>query len=414
MALQKMERQGGLGNTLQGVSQLLSLFTPQKKTTGGSTETTATNMSMEGLDAVLRQILESTQGLAAVSRGQRNAGIYNSSVNTLLTNDLLTRAAGEVAKINAPTTRTTSPRTDRTEAPLGIPKALALLGTGVLANKLFTGAGSGKSAGIPGMGTDLGTGLLKGAKGASGLDLDSMLTSSSSGDFNLTDIFSSGESTYTDGLGSGISFDGFGGTGGAGSSGISAGSAIATLFNLSQSDDKGATLEQAAGGYLGNLVGGPIGGIIGSAIAEPVFEAGYDILGGVKDVGGDLIEGAGDLVSSLTKSIGCYITTATVKLMGKADDCDELTTLRAFRDTWLKENHPEDIQAYYDTAPVILDSISKLPTAEEILKEVYSCYILPAVQAVKEGKNEEAYIIYRSMVLMLSKAAGLSKSEDPK
>lgn len=72
----------------------------------GRTDTSQLMITKEGTDAVLRQILESTQGLAYVTSGQTNSGMYNSNVNTLLTNDLLSRTAGEVAKLSAPTVNT--------------------------------------------------------------------------------------------------------------------------------------------------------------------------------------------------------------------------------------------------------------------------------------------------------------------
>ena len=35
------------------------------------------------------------------------------------------------------------------------------------------------------------------------------------------------------------------------------------------------------------------------------------------------------------KHKGCFLTTAVCEYLGKADDCEELTTLRAYRDEWL-------------------------------------------------------------------------------
>lgn len=42
-------------------------------------------------------------GLQQVSSGERNAGVYNSSTNQLLLNNLITTVAGEVARMSAPT-----------------------------------------------------------------------------------------------------------------------------------------------------------------------------------------------------------------------------------------------------------------------------------------------------------------------
>ena len=48
----------------------------------------------------------------------------------------------------------------------------------------------------------------------------------------------------------------------------------------------------------------------------------------------------------------CFITTATCAYEGKADDCYELSSFRAFRDGWLSENGGEAlIREYYELAP---------------------------------------------------------------
>lgn len=71
-----------------------------------STSTTKPNISPEGINAILQQILGGSQGLASVASGQRSAGLYNSTTNQLLTNDLITRTAGELAKQSAGSTTT--------------------------------------------------------------------------------------------------------------------------------------------------------------------------------------------------------------------------------------------------------------------------------------------------------------------
>jgi hypothetical protein len=73
-----------------------------------STSTTSSNISSEGMNALLQQILGGTQGLAAVSSGQKSAGMYNSTTNQQLTNDLITQAAAKVAAQQAGTTTTTT------------------------------------------------------------------------------------------------------------------------------------------------------------------------------------------------------------------------------------------------------------------------------------------------------------------
>ncbi len=60
-------------------------------------------LTKEATDYMVQGILEGTNGLAAVSSGQRASGAYNSTANTLLVNDLLARTAGEVAARSAVT-----------------------------------------------------------------------------------------------------------------------------------------------------------------------------------------------------------------------------------------------------------------------------------------------------------------------
>ena len=69
-----------------------------------STQTTGSNISQQGMDAVLQQILGSAQGLASIAGGQKAAGLYNSTTNQMLMNDFITRAAGELEKQRAGTT----------------------------------------------------------------------------------------------------------------------------------------------------------------------------------------------------------------------------------------------------------------------------------------------------------------------
>lgn len=83
------------GNELAGIAALFQTLAGKT-----STRTASEGISQEGLNAALKSILESTNGLAAVSSGQRSAGLYDSSTATLLANDLMTRAAGQVAANN--------------------------------------------------------------------------------------------------------------------------------------------------------------------------------------------------------------------------------------------------------------------------------------------------------------------------
>ena len=99
-------------------------------------------------------------------------------------------------------------------------------------------------------------------------------------------------------------------------------------------------------------------------------------------------------------SEGCFLTTACVDVKGLPDDCDELQTLRSYRDIYLKnrKNGWEDINLYYDVAPRIVRNINKLPDAKHIWEEMYDSLVIPCVEMIKNGKNEEAYKLYKNTV----------------
>lgn len=72
----------------------------------GSVNTSQLMLAPEAVDHITRQLLEGTQGLTAVARGQKTAGGYDATANTMLTNDLLSRITGEVAARQGKTVNT--------------------------------------------------------------------------------------------------------------------------------------------------------------------------------------------------------------------------------------------------------------------------------------------------------------------
>jgi len=106
-------------SSLGAVAELLKLFTGKgnstttKESTSGFTETTQKGLPPEAMQALIKTAMEGNQGLASVAGGQKSAGLYNSSTNQLLVNDLLARITGQAATLGAPTTVTRTP-TNRT------------------------------------------------------------------------------------------------------------------------------------------------------------------------------------------------------------------------------------------------------------------------------------------------------------
>ena len=100
---------------------------------------------------------------------------------------------------------------------------------------------------------------------------------------------------------------------------------------------------------------------------------------------------------------GCFLTSASTEARGLPDNCKELTTLRAFRDGYMKAlpQGQAEICEYYHIAPVIVDKIHSLPDAIEIFDKIYTELVLPCVELIQCGNNESAYLKYRDYVQLL-------------
>lgn len=106
-----------------------------------------------------------------------------------------------------------------------------------------------------------------------------------------------------------------------------------------------------------------------------------------------------------TSSGGCYLTSACVEAKGLPDDCMELTTLRDFRDNWLK-NQPgglAEVAEYYASAPQIVKKINELPTANDVWNDIYISLIIPCVDLIQKGEFSKTYELYKSWALKLAK-----------
>lgn len=96
---------------------------------------------------------------------------------------------------------------------------------------------------------------------------------------------------------------------------------------------------------------------------------------------------------------GCFPTSACVKYLGKADDCTELTTLRAFRDNYMKTNSCGKalVEEYYRVAPQIVSEIDSSDDSGKTYDYIYSV-ISRCVALIGCGKNSEAQNEYVKMV----------------
>lgn len=104
-----------------------------------------------------------------------------------------------------------------------------------------------------------------------------------------------------------------------------------------------------------------------------------------------------------SNSSGCFLTTACTEAKGLPDDCDELETLRAFRDGYLqgREGGEREIRYYYTVAPKIVEAVNKRDDAAQIWHYVYEELVAPCVRMIKDGQNEEAYELYKNYTMLL-------------
>ncbi len=99
----------------------------------------------------------------------------------------------------------------------------------------------------------------------------------------------------------------------------------------------------------------------------------------------------------------CFITTAVCDTLKKADDCEELTSLRHFRDTYMQQTPQRQalVEKYYIIAPVIVTAINLRKEAGQIYQKLWENYITPCLQELKKGNLsacEEGYV--RMMTLL--------------
>ena len=98
----------------------------------------------------------------------------------------------------------------------------------------------------------------------------------------------------------------------------------------------------------------------------------------------------------------CFLTSACVEYMGKPDDCEELTALRAFRDSYMASiaNGQKLVKEYYAIAPKLVIKINESENEEEYYAHIYGV-IQKCLTLIKGGNNEAALNEYESMVFML-------------
>lgn len=104
---------------------------------------------------------------------------------------------------------------------------------------------------------------------------------------------------------------------------------------------------------------------------------------------------------------GCFLTTAAVAHMNEKDDGEVLSTLREFRDTYMKKNKEKskDVAWYYENAPKIVKTIDSKPDAKSLYTKMYNRYIKKAYRQIKNNELEAAYETYKDGIDFAKKAA---------
>lgn len=92
-----------------------------------------------------------------------------------------------------------------------------------------------------------------------------------------------------------------------------------------------------------------------------------------------------------------------------SDNCEELTILRWFRDTYVSK---EDIEHYYQTAPIVVDDINEVDNNNEIYSYIYKNVVSACVDAIKNGDYDFAYKRYKNSILTLEEQFARPKLEN--
>lgn len=100
----------------------------------------------------------------------------------------------------------------------------------------------------------------------------------------------------------------------------------------------------------------------------------------------------------------CYLTSACVRYKGLTDDCEELTALRHFRDTYLakQEGGQALIDEYYAIAPEMVEKISQRADASAIYAYIYE-RICNCLELIKADRLDEVTVIYTDMTKQIQK-----------
>ena len=108
--------------------------------------------------------------------------------------------------------------------------------------------------------------------------------------------------------------------------------------------------------------------------------------------------------NSASHSDGCYITTIICEILGYPDNHYCLETLRNFRDNkmTITEENMKLLAIYDIIGPQIAENLSHNSQRKMIAKSYFQTYIINAVEAILENRDQAAINIYTEMTNRLA------------
>lgn len=95
----------------------------------------------------------------------------------------------------------------------------------------------------------------------------------------------------------------------------------------------------------------------------------------------------------------CFVSTVICEYLGKTDDCEELNTLREYRDKWLR-NQPggqQLITEYYNSAPLIVSKLKASINYEGYCQFLWDNYLQQCIMLIEEQQYESCKKLYIKM-----------------
>jgi hypothetical protein len=111
---------------------------------------------------------------------------------------------------------------------------------------------------------------------------------------------------------------------------------------------------------------------------------------------------------------GCFITTAICENVGLDDDCEELQVLRTWRDSFLKSTTSGEklVQVYYTLSPMLAQRLRDCKRGQVISKQLFTLFILPAIQAIKAKDDELAFKLYIQLLETVIQVLAIEEGKD--